>query len=258
MRTPRPVPHRPLALLSALLLPALLVAQDAAVRINDHQTWGGLGLSYSPFKRTTLSAKYVCRTYGLLEQFKGSYYYLQARRRIDKHWSVDAQVRVMDSHRMDYYRLEGGIRYRARHHGHTWYTRTAFFNERPQLSFGEAMYRPATTYWRQRVYYAHDVVKKVQLEVSAETWVRLNGPAVELDRAAFIGALLFDLPDGWELSTGYLVQPEYAAAQPKSLYAAIVTLNLDLDRALDKGKKKKKNRKKGGKAGNGNEGDTVP
>lgn len=130
-----------LALLTTLSMRPAARAQDAAVRVHDHQTWAGLGVGYS-FKRTKLSAKYVCRNYGAFEGFKASYYYLSARTRLSRHISADVLLRVADSHTADFFRLEAGLRYRIRSHHDTWYTRTAFFNERRQLIFGEAQFRP--------------------------------------------------------------------------------------------------------------------
>lgn len=57
---------------------------------------------------------------------------------------------------------------------------------------------------------------------------------------ALIGELAYGLPHGWEVDLGYLRQPEFTAAQPKTLHALMASMNLDLDQASQHKKGHKK------------------
>jgi hypothetical protein len=233
---------RRLPALLALLRAAAAHAQDAATRVNDMQSWVSLGVQHSLRKGTDLSLKYTLRDYGFHSAFKGSYYYLQLRQKLDRHWAVDGQVRVMDSPTANFFRLEGGLRYRAKTGDWTIYTRTAFFNERRQLAFGEHVRNDPTLYWRQRMHASLDLPHKLTAWASAESWIRLNAHQPKVNRVAWMGGVRRGLRKGGEAGLTYLYQPEYTTQPLKSVHALITELEWDLDRLL----RKKKGRKKGG------------
>ena len=203
---------------------------------HDYEQWLGLKLSGQYGKNWSLSTEYVLRNYGLLENFKGSYYYAQARYAINKHWYPDAQIRVVNTFFDDAFRGEVGMMYRLRKKKNTYFLRLAYFNEREHLLPDDRLQHAPDHYVRYRVRYRRDLPKKLIGSLSLEGWTKYNAQGSTFKRWAFTAELDRELFSRHHLILEYLYQVEYDTDFPTALNA----LTLEYEYVLTKKKYKRR------------------
>jgi len=204
-------------------------ADDAASTRQEYQQWFSLDVGYDPTKRLSLDAQYVCRNYGFVQRFKGSYYYLQARYRINKHWYPDAQVRVVNTFTDDLFRLECGMQYRYRWHKKNQLSyRLGYFNERKHLLPDDQLQSDPNNYIRNKVRYRRDLPKHLLAYASVEAYTKFDARGWRLKRMAYIAGVIRKLGNGREVFLEYLFQPEYNEVAPVQLSSLTLGLTWDL------------------------------
>lgn len=203
-------------------------ATDAATQRHEYQQWFSLGLGYDPTRRLSLDAQYVLRNYGMVERFKGSYYYLQARYRINKHFYPDAQVRVVNTFTDDLFRIEVGMQYRYRKRKNLFSYRLGYFNERKHLLPDDQLQEDANNYIRNKVRYRRDLPKHLLAYASVETYTKFDAEGWRLKRMAYIVGVIRRLNGPREVFLEYLYQPEYNEVAPVHLSSLTLGFTWDL------------------------------
>lgn len=196
-----------------------LVTLGQGIYYHDFELWHEVDARYDPNKHLTLQASYVCRNYGFDQGFKGSYYYAQARQKLDKHFYVDAQVRIADSHTRSLFRGEVGIMYRMKLGKDQLTARVAYFNERDHLMPEAHLQQPADNYLRARIRYRLDLPNKFQGYASAEIWDRFGRKGIVLKRWALIGGLDRAVFPRVHMFLEYMMQQEFDTVGPVLLQA---------------------------------------
>ncbi len=181
---------------------------------HDYEQWLSLKVSASPGKKWAVSGQYVFRNYGLLENFKGSYYYAQGRYTLSKHWYPDAVIRVQNSYFADAFRLEIGMQYRWRRKKDAVFLRVAYYNEREHLLPDSRLYNPPDNYMRDRIRYRRVLPKKFMGYASIESWIKFDPGYTYLKRWAFVGGIDREFFDRHHLILEYLYQVEYDKKEP--------------------------------------------
>lgn len=226
-----------LVVVCAVLLAA--GARGQGTYFHDYEQWLSLKLSGQYGKNWSVSGQYVVRNYGFLEAFKGSYYYAQARYAIDKHWYPDAQIRVVNTHFDDAFRVEVGMMYRLRKKKNSYFVRIAYFNEREHLLPDDRLQHAPDHYARCRLRYRRDLPKKLIGSAVLEGWSKFSKQGPILKRWALTADLQREIFDRHFLSVEYLYQVEYDTDFPVALHA----LTLGYEFVLTK----KKYKRRGGK-----------
>ena len=220
-------------------------AQEAIYH-DDFQQWLGLKLMYNATKRLSLSSQYVCRTNEFLNSFIGSYYYFQARYRINKHWYPDLQTRIVDNHTGNLYRYELGLSYRYKIHKNILSYRLGYFNERKLFMFSNQLksipalgidYTP-TQYMRNRISIKRDLPKKFSCYASAEVYSQFNHQIFTIKRLAFIAGLDYEFHKNNMVNIEYLYQPDYGLMNRVHLQAVTIGYEFDIPHHLHSKKKK--------------------
>ena len=224
-----------------------ICAQDQIYH-DDFQQWLGLKLMYNASKRLTLSSQYVCRTNEFLNSFIGSYYYAQARYRLNKHWYPDLQIRVVDNHDGNLYGYEMGLSYRYKLHKNVLFYRLGYFNERKLLMFSRELrsipalgidYIP-TQYIRNRISIKRDLPKKFTGYASAEIYSQCIHSQLLIKRLAFIAGLDYEVYKNNIFNIEYIYQPDYSITNRVHLQAITLGYENDLPHHFHSKKKKHK------------------
>lgn len=214
-------------------------ARSQGTYFHDFEQWLGVKLSGQYGKNWSLSTEYVLRNYGFLQAFKGSYYYAQARYAINKHWYPDAQIRIVNTHFDDAYRVEFGMMYRLRKKKNAYFLRLAYFNEREHLLPDDRLQHSPDHYMRYRFRYRRDLPKRLIGSVSLEGWTKFNPDETVLKRWAFSAELDREVIDRHHILLDYLYQVEYDTDFPVALHAITVGYEFVIT--------KKKYKRRGGK-----------
>jgi hypothetical protein len=207
-----------------------LVAQDAARARGEGQLWLSAEVQWRPVKRWSFSGSYVLRTHGALQDVKGAYFYLSARRKLSDLIQVDGKLRYVNSPINDFFRAEGGVRFRKKLGKDAIYFRSAYFHEERKLFWTEGMPRVPGNYWRNRIHFTKDLPKKFSAFASAEMWTQFRFDGIGLRRMALMTGLRRDLKKGRRVSLTYLYQPEFAQRAPGFLNGMIMGFEWDITR----------------------------
>lgn len=203
-------------LLTSLLISTVSFAQDAfdnqaaaAYHQPVFECWGSLKLASEVVPNLNINAQAVMRTNPMQAAFVGNYYYLQARYRFLKVLYPDVQIRIVDNHFSNLYRLEFGLQLRKKIGAATLMYRTAYFNEYAYVSRTTDPTNPPNNYWRNRLGVKYDFSKKFDAYVSAETYTQFLPYATLIKREATIIGADYNLKGNSILTLNYVNQPDF-------------------------------------------------
>lgn len=167
-----------------------------------------------------MSGIYVIRTENIGEQFRGSFYYLRARRKLKKGFFIDGQLRLRDNFSNTWYRSEVGLLYRKKWGEDKQYSmtlRTAYFNERNHLYFGDVEGLRLNHYWRFRALLKYTLNAANDLYFSAEPFVRINNLFPEWRRTSYIVGWDYEFLRNNIFNVEYMFQQNFNSSRLFSL-----------------------------------------
>ena len=221
-----------------LLIPALAVTARTTGAVNDFQLRTGVKINKEFRKGFDVSAGYELRFHKNAEAFKGSYFTVNPKYKLDKHFGIELEGRYATSNTWDKYRLGAGLTYKKDFGKIKFGLLGRYQVETFRQSLPEIGQYPSKQNFRLKAECSRKLVKHVKLYGSVEPRYQVVEKVGSLQRIKWQAGSEWEFIRHHSIDISYAYQPEYEPANQFTAWILEATYSWD----IPKTKKTKKNK----------------
>ena len=214
---------------------------EVSAKENDFQFRTGFDIRKEFHKGFDLSLQYQLRYKNNVHEFQGSYFTVNPEYKINKHYSVEAEIRFATSVVWDKFRYGIGLSYKKKLDKFQLSLRGRYEFEKYRQSIPEIGQFPSKNNFRLRLQSEYKPCKRIKLFASIEPQYRVSESIGYFQRIRNIAGVEWEFIKHHTFTISYAYQPQYKTVNSFTAYILDVHYSWDIPKVKNKKKEQKEN-----------------